>query len=43
MTIHTIKSTRRSFLAGAGLVIGFTLAPKVSRVFRLEALRRFRR
>lgn len=29
MTLHTIKSTRRSFLAGAGLVIGFTLAPRM--------------
>ncbi|CAN7536201.1 xanthine dehydrogenase family protein molybdopterin-binding subunit [Phyllobacterium sp. LjRoot231] len=35
MTIHTIKSTRRSFLAGAGLVIGFTLAP---RVFSAQAM-----
>ncbi|MEP7454203.1 xanthine dehydrogenase family protein molybdopterin-binding subunit [Phyllobacterium sp. SB3] len=29
MTLHTITSTRRSFLTGAGLVIGFTLAPKM--------------
>ncbi|MGN7773769.1 molybdopterin cofactor-binding domain-containing protein [Phyllobacterium sp. 22552] len=29
MTLHTITSTRRSFLSGAGLVIGFTLAPRM--------------
>jgi isoquinoline 1-oxidoreductase beta subunit len=28
MTIHSIKTTRRGFLSGAGLVIGFALAPK---------------
>jgi isoquinoline 1-oxidoreductase subunit beta len=38
MTIHTIKSTRRSFLAGAGLVIGFTLAPKVFTAQALEGV-----
>ncbi|MBB3238210.1 xanthine dehydrogenase family protein molybdopterin-binding subunit [Phyllobacterium endophyticum] len=38
MTIHTIKSTRRSFLAGAGLVIGFTLAPKVFSANALEGV-----
>src|SRR5918995_963220 len=27
MTFHEIKATRRSFLAGAGLVIGFAAAP----------------
>jgi isoquinoline 1-oxidoreductase beta subunit len=29
MTIHDIPSTRRGFLAGAGLVIGVAIAPKV--------------
>jgi isoquinoline 1-oxidoreductase subunit beta len=29
MTLHSITSTRRSFLAGAGLVIGFALAPRI--------------
>lgn len=29
MTLHHITSTRRSFLAGAGLIIGFSLAPKI--------------
>ncbi|UXN60706.1 xanthine dehydrogenase family protein molybdopterin-binding subunit [Phyllobacterium zundukense] len=38
MTIHTIKTTRRSFLAGAGLVIGFTLAPKVFSAQALEGV-----
>jgi isoquinoline 1-oxidoreductase beta subunit len=38
MTIHTIKSTRRSFLAGAGLVIGFTLAPRVFSANALEGV-----
>jgi isoquinoline 1-oxidoreductase beta subunit len=38
MTIHNIKSTRRSFLAGAGLVIGFTLAPKVFSANALEGV-----
>ena len=38
MTIHTIKSTRRSFLAGAGLVIGFTLAPKVFSAQAMEGV-----
>ena len=28
MTIHDMQSTRRSFLAGAGLVIGFAMTPK---------------
>jgi isoquinoline 1-oxidoreductase subunit beta len=38
MTIHNIKTTRRSFLAGAGLVIGFTLAPKVFSAQALEGV-----
>ena len=38
MTIHTIKSTRRSFLAGAGLVIGLTLAPKVFSAQAMEGV-----
>jgi isoquinoline 1-oxidoreductase beta subunit len=38
MTIHNLKSTRRSFLAGAGLVIGFTLAPKVFSANALEGV-----
>ena len=38
MTIHNITATRRSFLAGAGLVIGFTLAPKVFSAQALEGV-----
>lgn len=38
MTIHNITTTRRSFLAGAGLVIGFTLAPKVFSAQALEGV-----
>jgi isoquinoline 1-oxidoreductase beta subunit len=38
MTIHNIKTTRRSFLTGAGLVIGFTLAPKVFSAQALEGV-----
>ena len=39
MTVHTITSTRRSFLAGAGLVIGFTLAPRIFSANALEGIR----
>ena len=27
MTLHAIRPSRRAFLAGAGLVIGFAVAP----------------
>ncbi|MGH7005638.1 MAG: molybdopterin cofactor-binding domain-containing protein, partial [Alphaproteobacteria bacterium] len=38
MTLHTLTTTRRSFLTGAGLVIGFTLAPKVFSAAALEGI-----
>ncbi|BDA82805.1 aldehyde oxidase [Aureimonas sp. SA4125] len=37
MTIHAFSPTRRGFLAGAGLVIGLTLAPKS--LFAAEAVK----
>lgn len=38
MTFNALTTTRRSFLAGAGLVIGFTLAPKVFSASALEGV-----
>ncbi|MBZ9655187.1 xanthine dehydrogenase family protein molybdopterin-binding subunit [Phyllobacterium lublinensis] len=38
MTFNAVKTTRRSFLAGAGLVIGFTLAPKVFSASAMEGV-----
>jgi isoquinoline 1-oxidoreductase subunit beta len=38
MTFNNITSTRRTFLAGAGLVISFTLVPKVFTASALEGV-----